>query len=524
MTTSTESFENDSKTPAIGSSTFVSDEWDVIRSEGIAPRFVSMLDDTAELRQEFMGGSELLGLWGKKKTLKPQQLLLADALNANYRFTSVLLPRRSAKTTSLFAWALGRCQSREDYLIGYTTLTTGKKARDRFLKDLVPVMERLFPDPATRPFKIRKAAGQERIEFPNGSIFQILKPAGEDFRSDAYDVIILDEAGEADPEMGADILEAALPTQDTRPDPMIIFAGTAAKFRDGNALYDALEDGRAGADKNGILDYSAPDTTTEEELADWEPTEENPAARVRELVELYHPGVGNLTTLEAVKTNFLKMKREQFTREYLGLFGMLGVVSSIVDPVKWAKAAVLDQDAEDVQPPKKFALAAAVHPDQITACLVAVWRDIDGIACVLVLKHRTGTKWLNAEAKKLSLSYKTPLIHDTKGAVTVNVEEMRNMRPSPKFAPQTFGNIPTAAALIIREIEDGRLRHWNQDSLNEAARSAKKRPLGPTAWALGRGKDEDADIIDLEAASLALRYYDEKLNVAKAPMKSVMGV
>ena len=492
------SFEKPVSTPAMADSSLflLGDEsWDGVRDAGIVPQFCSVLDDSVELRSEFMEGATLLGLVGKRKTLKPQQLLVADVLNAGMRFTGVLLPRRSAKTTTLFAWAFGRCLGREDYLIGYTACTTGKKARDRFLKDIVPVLERMFPEPASRPFRIRKAAGQERIEFDNGSIFQILKPSGEDFRSDAYDVIILDEAGEATPEMGADIIEAALPTQDTRDNPMLVYAGTAAKYRAGNLLWDALEDGRAGKASTGILEFSAGEFVTADDLDDW--------GIVEELVVACHPGIGTLTTLEAVRTNWEKLKRDQFSREYLSVFGLVGMTGGLLDMAKWDGQGI---DGKLPSPPEKFALAIAAHPDQQCASIVAAWRD-DDVACLLLLDHRLGVDWLADAADKLAKKYKTGIVHDSRGVVMVEVEQIQRKRPRPKLQPQTTRNVTTAAGLLVKEVDVENVRHWNQPELTAAARVVRKRKiLG--SWGLGRGTDTD-DITAIEAGALALRAFDE---------------
>jgi len=116
--------------------------------------------------------------------------------------------------------------------------------------------------------------------------------------------------------------------------------------------------------------------------------------------------------------------------------------------------------------------------------------------------------WVADEALRLSRKYSTPIVHDVQGAVSVEVEHLNRQRPRPRLAPQTFPNVKTAAALIIKEIEAGHVRHYDQDDMNEAARLVVKRPVGPTAWALGRGDAED-DIVCLEAAAMGLRAYDD---------------
>lgn len=483
--------------PPEGSNVFLSDgtAWDQLRDSGIEPTLASDLDESWEKRSEFISGARMLGLGTKlMPTLKPQQLMTADVLNAARMRTVVLEPRRSSKTTSIFAWALGRCAERPDYMIAYTTCTTGQKARARYRNDIVKPLERMFPDEDSRPFRIYRAGGSERIEFDNGSQFQVLPPQGESFRSDAFDVVILDEAGEATPEMGDDLLEGILPTFDTRPDAQLVVAGTAAKYRTGNLLWDELEKARNG--RAGALAFHAPDETTYDELEDWE--------RVKVLALAAHPGIGTLTTLEVIQDRWENLKPAQFAAEYLGIFGTVGAKPGIMDTDRWTRGVIAGTKP---QPPEKFALAIAAHPDQLSASIVAVWRE-DGYPRVLLLAHDRGIRWLSAEAARLSLKYQVPIIHDSTGTVMVEVEVMQRLRPRPVLKPQTFGNVQTAAGLIVKEVNTGKVGHWGQEKLNDAVAFAQKRAAGRGGgWALGRGNPED-DITPVEAAALALRAYD----------------
>lgn len=521
-----ESFEGGVRTPAIGSTESLShtldhDELRALRDSGIRPRFLSDISGSDPYFDEFTTGAHMMGMLSNGKTLKPQQVLTASACSAAspgglplWRFMAVLEPRRSTKTTTLIAMALGRCATREGYLVGYTVCTTGLKARDRFHKDIVPPLEKRWKDPKTRPFDIRKSGGSERIVFPNGSIFQVLPPDGDAFRSDAYDLVIFDEAGKATPEMTLDLIAGAAATLDTRPDGQLIVAGTAPKFRKGNLLWDALERGRTGVARNGIIDYSVPDTTTEEELADWEPSPEHPNARVRELVEQSHPGVGTLTTIDDIYLNFTIMTPEDFAMEYLGIAGNTGAETGIVDMAKWEANKKTGKLPE---PPERFSLVIAAHPDQISSCIVAVWRVRRRVK-VLVLDHRRGVDWLADEATRLSRKYHTPIIHDTNGPITAVVEAIARKRPKPRLLGQTFPQVKTAAALLINEIDAGRVDHWDQEELTNAARLTKKRSVGPTAWALGRNpKSPGDDIAPMEAAAMGLRVYDDRAN--RAPIR-----
>lgn len=487
-------------TPRLDSSDFVSGTWDISRDSGIAPLHRSEVSHDPALREEFMEGARLLGVVGRRKELVPQQLWLADVVNANSPTVGVLMPRRSTKTTSLLAVALGRCASREDYMVAYTQCTTGTKARERFRKDVIMVMERLFPDEESREWKFYKAAGQERIQFKNGSILQVLVPSSEAFRGDAYDMVILDEAGEADPVMSEDLLQGLLPTFDTRPDAQLVIAGTAAKFRDGNLLWQTLEDGRHERAATGILEYAAPDDTDESVLDDWE--------AVEGLVRAAHPGIGNLTTLEVARARWEKLSRRQFAEEYLSLFGRLGAVETFFDMEKW-ETFRFDGELPDMPTDRAVGLAVTVHPDQSCSAVTAAWRDDAGRACLVVVDYRLGTKWVGARANELQAKLRTSVVHDTQGPVMIEVESMERLRPRPRMAPQKWGDVQASAALLKSEFDAGNIAHWGQPDLTEAMRLVTRRESTKTkGWALGR-EEWGASIIAAEGVAMALRWADQ---------------
>jgi hypothetical protein len=482
-------------------------DWDKTRSEALSPRVVSdQAESGSDLtdRASFLHGAKAIGLVGRRLELKPHQLLVPEVLDRGHEFNAVLMPRRSSKTTSVVAWALGRCFTRDDYLVCLIFATTAKKARTRFLQDFAPMMERVYPDAGTRGnfgprgFKINRNAGMERIEFANGSVFAIIAPKGEDLRSDAWDVIIIDEAGEADPDQGEDLMSGALPTMDTRPGAQMVIMGTAGRFRKGNLLWDQLEEGRQG--HGGILEFSAPDVLTAEDVDEWE--------KVKLILAAAHPGVASgLTTMDGLESRYRKMKRDLFMAEYASIFGDTGGGGSVISPAKWTQAEVpFVMTYPD--PPERFTLSIAVTAGLTAGAIMAAWRDKDGIAHVLVLEHHDGIRWMAPRAAELSRKYRTPIVHDNFGSVLVVVEELHQIAPRPLFAPQTTRDTTTAAAKFVEAVDSGRLLHYAQDALTDAALSARKRTIGPKAWAFGR-REIDDDICALEGASLALRVYDE---------------
>jgi hypothetical protein len=478
------------------------DDWETFRDSGISPLNISELSNSEEGRREFLTGALMLGLGRKRMPhLAPQMLLVADALNANPTHLGVLLARRSSKTTSLLAVALGRVASRPGYLACYVMATTATKARQRFLSDIVAPLEELWPDEKTRPFKINRAGGSESIVWMHEggrSRFQVLAPKGDAFRSDAWDLIILDEGGEASPEMSEDLTTGALSTMDTRDDATLVVAGTAALYRDGNLLWDMLEDGREKRNLTGIVEFAAPPTTSVRDIETWE--------QARALVLRAHPGIGFLTRLEIIEIRYNKLTHAAFLIEYLSIFAKLGG-SSFIDAEHWAG---MGQDGKLPTPPAHFRMAFAVHPNQTSACIVAAWR-VKGKAHLLVLEHRNGVNWLAPKQVALARKYKLPVVTDVGNSVNVTeLDRMKRAKPPVRSDPQNWNAVSAAAAELLKLIDAGDVVHYNQDMLDEAVRVAVKRGTKESKkWGFGRGSDEENDITPLEAGALALRAYDE---------------
>jgi hypothetical protein len=462
---------------------------------GIPPLHVSSRRGSRAFRSEFMVGARSLGLDTPKKPIPPQTLVIGDVLNATgdddlalHSVIGICVTRRASKTTSIFATALGRCFERPGYEVAYAA-QSGTKGRDRFMLDIVRPLERQWPIENARPFRINRSRGSEHITFDNGSRFAVLPPLPDSFRGDAYDLVILDEAQVHDVEASEDLLGAILPTFDTRPGAQLVVAGTTGEHRSG-ILWSTLEDGRNGSSSTGIVEYGAGDSITEEEAGD-------------ERIWLRsHPGIGNLTPIDAVRRNFEKLPLGQFLREYLGVWPT-GGGGRFLDQTRWLAGAVT---GELPSPPDHFTLGLAVHPDQTSASLVAAWRDDDDQAHLLLIDHRPGVQWVADKAASLARKHRVQIAHDTAGAVMVEVEALQRMRPRPRLAPQTMADVKTSAALLVKTLDEGHLVHYDQDEMNAASLFTTKRKIG-NGWGFGRAAQED-DITPLEAASFALHVYD----------------
>ncbi len=540
---------NPPTTPALGSEVSLSDEpylstlpepvrthpllgaeaWHELRDSGRSPLTVTDLVTTLESRAEFLVGAWLIdrivppGLGGSLLgNLQPQMLLEADILNAGRKLNAVLEPRRSSKTTSLWCVLLGRCYLRPVHMAGFSMLTTAKKTTERFRLDVFGPISRQWPDPKTRPVKLINSNGFERVEFDNGSVLAILSPEGDAIRSGAYDTLVLDEGGEADPVKWGDVIASVLPAFDTRgPGAQLIIAGTGGKYREGSYFWSALH-----SDKAGVLRFGVHDDIDEAELQTWD--------TVGPVVDRIHPGLDGLTNLDTIEDNFYGLGWELFAREYLGHFGHDVSASTAIPHRTWAHTLELGDVPTGIIP---GSLALAVHPGGLWASIVVAWHLNDGPADLAsaawaldgeaddrppqigfkVVHHQAGNDRLPEVLFKLSRAYRLPIVHDDQPQEKAVIQELQSRaRPRPRAQLVRFGDKGVAHTKFLNGLKHKRLVHWAQAPLDQAARIAVTRMAGKTRLLGIPDTDATADTTPLEAAALAVHYLPDQRKTVSA--------
>lgn len=503
-------------------------EWRA-RAEAFPALRCTDLVTTEQTRAEFLEGARLLRLDQKRRAgdgghgPSPVQLLVADVLNAGRFMNAIFEPRRTTKTTSIQAVLLGRCALREDYQVGWTMCTTGAKAGERFRKDIVNPIERLYPDARNAPMKINVGKGTEHIYWPGtGSYLNVYTPNGDGFRSGGFDAAFADEAGEAEIDLSLDITLAVLPTMDTKIGAQFIAAGTGGKVRTGNLLWDTLQDEDAA-----VLWHGIPETTDPAELEAWEPDEQHPRARMREHIQAAHPGVGYTTPIDAVKVNFQKFPREKFLLEYGGQFGTEGAADVLIPPAWWERAA---RDEQPSTPPAQSVAAFKVHHNGTCASLALAWEveesdlvsdalALDGLVdpvrrrAVWLLHWQTGTERLaNTILQIMRRRPHVPLVYDAFGHTEAVALQLKKANPRPLLIEARRNDIPVSTVKLLQGLEDSTVVHYRQPEMDRAAAVAVKRAFGNYGtFRFGPpARDPDADVTPLEAAALALHHLDER--------------
>ncbi|MDT0142788.1 hypothetical protein [Microbacterium sp. PRC9] len=477
--------------------------WIALRDSGISPRDSSEMLTTQRARDEFLTGAWLLNATtrnGLLNSITPQMLQAVDVLTAAQEsqilISALLMPRRSGKTTVAFCVLLGRCYLNPVHYAGFALLTTQKKTSERYRLDVYGPIVRQWPDEETRPVKVIRSNGNERVEFKNGSNLAVLSPEGDAIRSGAYDTLLLDEGGEASPERWEDVISAVIPSFDTRPEGQLILAGTAGDYREGSTFWDTLNDENAGR-----LNFSIPDDTDPELLETWDTAEA--------LILSMHPGIGTLTTLERIKNNFNLLGVKKFTREYFNLFGAEGSNVALIPQPKWLES-ISETALDDVELPEVFALSTFVHPDALYASVAASWLDEEGKTHVALLWHQEGVQGFSKKLLLLARKHKRAIIFDTASNSTqVEMGQIRESTPRPSEKPQLAKDISRAAVHFMNTLNQGKLVHYNQEELNGAVEIAVKRTWGDSgSWAFGMPKkanriQRESDITGLEAVALA---------------------
>ena len=389
-------------------------------------------------------------------------------------------------------------------MAGYTMLTLAKKAEKRFELDVRNPVTRHWRDPKNRPVKIRDGKGAKGLDFPNGSVLDVLAPKGEEVRSGAYDVMVLDEAGEADPELWGEIVSAVLPAFDTRPGAQAILAGTAAKYRTGGHFWKTLHNPRAGR-----LRYGVPDDIDASLLEFWD--------SVRDLIEQVHPGLDGLTTMAHMIENFEGLGWELFAAEYLGHFGEENATATAISAAAWKKGRQDGSPPEDV---RAGSLAVAVSPDGSNASIAVAWhlvgaRDLASAAWELdgvTDQPRRGIKLLHVGTDRLertlilaSRALRSPIVYDHGNSATRAVVErvLRRARPRPVVMPKQLPEVRVAHAQLGVALSQGDVWHWDQAQLDRAADRAVLAVVGQ-GMLIRSPKGEGLNVTPLEACALAL--------------------
>lgn len=397
------------------------------------------------------------------------------------------IPRQNGKDAILEALELTGLFAWDERLIIHSAHEFAT-SQEHFRRLLYVIEE--VPDFDKQVKRVTRSHGEEGIELRNSCRIRFrtrTKGGGRGFSCDRLvgnEAMVLPEAMHG----------ALLPTMRARPNPQIIYAGSAVDQEtqaDGVVFARLRERGikqeRGVAYFEWSLPYETPDEVPGEVMDDHESwAQSNPALGVRIFAE------------------HMELERESlsdrmFCVELLGVGDWPrtdGRSDMAVTPEQWA-------DCEDKMsrflPPA--VIAFDVSPERRATIAAAGIRE-DGRYHVEVIEKQGGTAWLPARLAQIVEDHEPIIVRADKlgpsASLLAKIEDL-DVKVELIDGPQHA----RACGMFVDAVREDRLRHLGSMDLANAIRGAATRPLGDS-WAWSR-KASSVDISPLVAVTLALQ-------------------
>ena len=415
---------------------------------------------------------------------KAHQRLTADVAGerlptGRYRYPVVVVtfPRQSAKTTTVLDVAIGRGLQLPDYRVAYAA-QTGHKTTENFGARFTELED----GPLAGRVKLRRSAGTERVTLPGRSYVKAFPPKAGALRSDALDLVIVDEAQEHDELLGELLDQTIIPTFTTRPRRQLWIVFTAGTDRSAYArrYLDAARNREPGY---ALVDYGAADQATFIDPATW-PTE--------------HIGMATgLTDADALAQALSVMGPAGFLREYGNLWTRTQI--RVVDPADYAAAL---QAPETPRPAGRLCLGVDVAADRGSAAIGIAVQTTGGRPYVELVDAHTGTDWVTGRILELQATHHAPIAIDRFGAVGTVADALE--LAGANLLPMRTQDVANAAAGLLDLIGRRAVDIYPAPALTEAVDGLALRPLGDdNGYAYSR-KASAAPIAPVVALAAAL--------------------
>jgi hypothetical protein len=408
---------------------------------------------------------------------KDHQRLAADVIgelrpDGRYRhpLAVVLLPRQTGKTTMVHDLALGRCLAYGDYRAAYAA-QTGHVTTERMTER----MGELADGPLSSRVHVRRSAGTERVSLPGRSYLKAFPPKAGALRSNALDLVIVDEAQEHGTVLGEQLDLTILPTFTTRPRRQLIVIGTAGTDAS-DYLRRYLAAARDGLPGYCVVEYGAHDGEDVDDEDVW---------------VTRHPGLASgLTDVDALRVARQAMGPAGFGREFLNIWSR--TAHRVIPPADWD--ACQDPAAESVG---GLCFGFDVLPDRAGAAIVAA----DATGWVEVIAQASDTAWLVPRLLELQAAHRASIACSRFGAAGPAVDDLE--RAGVDLVPMSTGDVGNAAAGFLDAILQHTLRVRPSPVLGEAVAGAAQRHLSDTGGFAWSRRASAAPVAALVAASNA---------------------
>jgi phage terminase large subunit-like protein len=389
-----------------------------------------------------------------------------------YNEIFVTVPRQSGKTTLFLSWQIDRCLNWGKLQRSVFTAQTGKDARDKWLDELIPLIEGSKLKALVPKNGINRGMGNEAIKWRNGSLIRILSTSAASGHSKTVDQAVMDEIWHDVDDRREQGLRPAMITRQDRQLLICSTAGTAA-----STVYNRkVEAGRRAAQEDvgrGIayFEWSAPD--------DWDPEDQGSWWE-------FMPALGYTITPQSIEQERLSMEAGEFKRAY-GNRPTAGV--DVLIPLEvWQRVNQPDAKAEG-----KVRFGLDVAEDRASASIAVA--GANGV--VELWKHEPGTDWIVDECNRLTKEHRTTVAFDKGGPAGAYADSLK------AGEPMTGQAVLHACGAMYDAIVDAKVTFRQDGSFDAAMNGAVKKPVGDL-WCWSR-KASMADVTPLMAATLAFR-------------------
>lgn len=376
-----------------------------------------------------------------------------------YPVVVVSVPRQSGKTVLLAVLLMLRCILQDNHQAFYTA-QKGKDARARW-EDMVKL---IASSPLRTTVRVRHSQGRERLEFPNGSVFQVFAPTGDSLHGYTPPTVALDEAFAHDQELGDELMSAIEPAQQTLPHRQLWIVSTRGDV-DSVFLDSWLEKGLAGTPGVALFDWGASDHHDPRDPTDL--LEFHPA------VGLPH-GTGTGTTVETIVGS--KLSESAYERAYANRPTQGGDVRRI-GARQWSDLS------GDLEPPgdRPLVLTYDVAHDRSAATVGASWSDDGGQLCHKLVRWELGVHWVAPWVAAFVRDHgnvKLVAADDTGPAREVTAQLRRLKLPRGMDVRVLTGRELTVAwGELLELVRVQGFRHCGDGHLSDAAAAVVPRPL-----------------------------------------------
>lgn len=467
------------------------------------PRVYSCPPYVSTMGEKAIALAEMVGLYLDEW----QQLSVTDmlGLRADKKWAAfedaVIVSRQNGKGDVIATRELaGLFLIPDDKLIIHSAhqFDTSLEAFDRLVSYILGTPElrkriRGYRGPDLDPRGISRSHGTEGITLKNGKRIRFRTRTKGGGRGFTCDCLILDEAMIIPDAM----LTALLPTLSARPNPQIIYAGSAVDqeiHEYGVVLARIRERGHAGGDPSlAYSEWSAADTLEQvtPEVAN------DPASWA-----LANPALGIRITAEKVanERRAFASNVKGFAVERLGVGDWPSTdptASKVIDLAKWL--ACKDPDSHRDGP---VSIAFDVTPARTMSCIAVAGRRADGLLHIEVIEHKSGTSWVVDRIAELNKSKRPVAIVCDAGSPAKSLLPDFESIGLPVIAVNGSEHAQACGIFYDAVMDTQTLRHLGTPELDGAVSGAATRPLGE-AWAWSR-RDSDVDISPLVACTLAL--------------------